>query len=1364
MAKSKPAKATWTDGASRKKQAGVSDMTLLSKITNDEISENLKKRFQNAEIYTYIGNVLISVNPFRDLGIYSPAIMSSYQGKNKLELPPHVYAIAEGSYKNMISYKENQCIIITGESGAGKTEAAKRILEYIAAVSGESTSSIQKVKEMVLATNPLLESFGNAKTLRNNNSSRFGKYLEIQFNLSGEPMGAKITNYLLEKSRVVSQIKNERNFHIFYQITKAASQKYRDMFGITNPQDYNYISSAGCIDVQNINDSSEYSDVLSSMNIIGINEQDQDNLHRLLAAILWIGNVNFTENENSESQVSNPQVVEFIAYLLQTEPEFVASAFETRTIETQRGGRRGSVYKVPLNLTQATAARDALSMAIYTRMFDWIVNRINVSLQANANVSNEIGVLDIYGFEIFEHNSFEQLCINYVNEKLQQIFIELTLKTEQEEYVREKIQWTPIEYFNNQVVCDLIESKRPPGILAAMNDACATAHANSTAADNSLKQRLNSVNSTYFELRDAIFTVKHYAGNVNYEISGMTDKNKDQLFRDHLDLCTNSTNNFLVGLFADSSNSESKKRPPTASDRIKISANELVTKLSNSQPSYIRTIKPNENKSPTEFDDRRVLHQVKYLGLCENIRVRRAGFAYRQTFDKFVERFYLLSPATSYAGEYIWRGDSLSACSQIFRDTNIDRSEWQLGVTKAFIRSPETLFALENMREKYWYNMAVRIQRAWRRYMARKNEAARKIQTAYRRNKYFIKYVQMRDYGQRILDGRKERRRYSLISYRTYFGDYLNVKRSTSGTGAITRTTLNINSSTDVIFSSEIEFLVSRQMRSAKPDNRIMVVTDQYIYIVAQVVERGLYKQQIDQKLAIVSVSKIGMSPYQDGWIVLLVDKNPSFVLKCDFKTELVTHLSILTNGRIPIEVSTKIDYYNKKQKLCKLVYTKNEANQIEIYKNKTVFIASGMPANSPSNPPTRKRANYSLSNTVSKATANAKSSRPQAPSARPIPGSRPPPSVAQQRISMQMPDSQNYSSQPNDNSNNQNPPRNSNNYSPVQPKQMRMPELSSYTAPKPSFVSADRPDIQSFKRPPASNQNRIQYDSPPSNRRESLTKNQESSLSQVSSQNQRNSFDNRQQQLASMFANQQKPSQIAKQPTSNQFQKPKPSAAQPPPPPPPPVNSNPFHKSLYDYSPQNATEMALVSNQKYEIKEKSSNGWWFAINPSGESGWIPSNYLDPNPVKNLPKPSSQAPQPPNFSSPRNNMSNYSKPHDYLSEPKQNDGNPLSLNSNNNSYQSGNTIQNDSMAKLAAALAEWPSNLSETSNLKDRANQSNSQYGNSISSSSTAQQSSFGSNQTNKFGRFQNQPTGQNQTQRMAAANHLDSDDEEAWN
>ena len=406
------AKADWREGF-KKPQAGVSDMTLLTQITNEAVNENLQKRFANGEIYTYIGNVLISVNPFRDLGIYSDETLASYRGKNRLEMPPHVFAIAEGAYYNMVAYKESQCVIISGESGAGKTEAAKRIMQYIAAVSGEGRATgISNIKDMVLATNPLLESFGCAKTLRNNNSSRHGKYLEVMFDTQGAPVGATITNYLLEKGRVVQQVRNERNFHVFYQFTKAASQEQREMFGLQGPEAYAYTADSGCLEVPGIDDRADFAAAQEAMRIIGISPEDQLSILRMLAAILWLGNVNFVENDAGEAQIANTDVPAFVAYLLEVDTNAVQRALTMRIMETQRGGRRGSVYEVPLNAVQAASVRDALSKAIYNNLFDWIVARLNRALNALSGASYVIGVLDIYGFEIFENNSFEQLCIN----------------------------------------------------------------------------------------------------------------------------------------------------------------------------------------------------------------------------------------------------------------------------------------------------------------------------------------------------------------------------------------------------------------------------------------------------------------------------------------------------------------------------------------------------------------------------------------------------------------------------------------------------------------------------------------------------------------------------------------------------------------------------------------------------------------------------------------------------------------------------------------------------------------------------------------------------------------------------------------
>ncbi|KAI8979236.1 P-loop containing nucleoside triphosphate hydrolase protein [Mycotypha africana] len=961
----RPVRADWKEGV-KKKQVGVSDMTLLTKITNEAINENLHKRWSNAEIYTYIGHVLISVNPFRDLGIYTDEILKSYERKNLLEMPPHVFAIAESSYHHMNSYKENQCIIISGESGAGKTEAAKRIMQYIAAVSGDGqNSSIKEIKEMVLATNPLLESFGCAKTLRNDNSSRHGKYLEIQFNAQGEPVGAIITNYLLEKNRVVGQIENERNFHIFYQLTKAASAEYQQTFGLQGPESYLYTSKSGCLDVPAIDDVQDFQATINAMNVIGLQKHEQDEIFKILAIILWLGNILFVEDDNGTAAISDMDVANFIAYLFMVDADSLSKALTSRVMETQRGGRRGSVYEVPLNIVQATAVRDALAKALYERLFEWIVTRVNVSLQARSAHNYTIGVLDIYGFEIFKDNSFEQMCINYVNEKLQQIFIELTLKAEQDEYVREQIQWTPIKFFNNKIVCDLIEEKRPPGIFAALNDACATAHADSSAADNSFVQRLGFLSSNpHFESRGSKFLIRHYAGDVLYNIEGMTDKNKDQLLKDLLNLATSSSNQFISKtLFPERIDPNSKRRPPTAGDKIKQSCNTLVTKLMQCHPSYIRTIKSNDNRSPSEFDEKRVLHQVQYLGLCENIRVRRAGFAYRTTFDKFVERFYLLCPSTGYAGEYIWNRDAQSGALEILKYNNIPAEEWQMGTTKVFIRHPETIFALENLRDKYWHNMATRIQRAWRNYVRYKNECAKKIQRFWRQNKYNIGYLQMREYGHQILGGQKERRRFSLISMRKFTGDYLDIQQG-SGLAAMVRNAIQFKGNEQVVFSMRGNTLVPRAMRSSVPSPRTLVLTNQNLHIIVTT-KNGKMLSMVDEKVISLNIiNGISVSTLQDDWLILHLDSSPDgdVILQCMFKTELLAHISQQTGGRIRVSVLPEIQYKKKGGKSVTMKFVKDETAKGDgTYKSHVVKICSGEPAGSQSRPPCASKSQVSV-------------------------------------------------------------------------------------------------------------------------------------------------------------------------------------------------------------------------------------------------------------------------------------------------------------------------------------------------------------------------------------------------------------------
>lgn len=721
-----------------------------------------------------------------------------------------------------------------------------------------------------------------------------------------------------------------------------------------------YTSRSKCFDVPGIDDTADFRDTLNAMKIIGLSQSEQDDIFRMLATILWLGNVTFVEDDNGNATISDQSVVDFVAYLLEVESAHVNKALTIRVVETARGGRRGSVYEVPLNPTQATAVRDALAKAIYFNLFDWIVERVNVSLRARGAVANSVGILDIYGFEIFDRNSFEQLCINYVNEKLQQIFIQLTLKTEQEEYAREQIKWTPINYFDNKIVCELIEEKRPPGVFAALNDACATAHADSGAADQTFVQRLNALSSNpHFQPRQGQFVIKHYAGDVSYAIDSMTDKNKDQLLKDLLNLVGESSNNFVHSLFPHQVNQDDKRRPPTAGDKIKASANDLVGTLMKATPSYIRTIKPNDNKSPTEYNTGNVMHQIKYLGLQENVRIRRAGFAYRQTFDKFVERFYLLSPKTSYAGDYTWTGDALSGTKQILKDTSIPVEEYQMGVTKAFIKTPETLFALEHMRDRYWHNMAIRIQRAWRNYLRYRTECAIRIQRFWRRISGGGEYQVLRDQGHQVLGGRKERRRFSLLGSRRFLGDYLGIANN-GGSGEMIRKSINLSGHERVLFSCRCDILVTKFGRSSKPGPRILILTNRNVYIVVQAIVNRQLQISSERTVPLGAIKFVGTSTLKDDWFSLGVSspQEPDPLINCIFKTEFFTYLKNAMTGGLNLKIAESIEYNKKPGKPSVVKVVKDPSVQRDdMYKSGTIHTGPGEPPNSRSKPtPKRKQ------------------------------------------------------------------------------------------------------------------------------------------------------------------------------------------------------------------------------------------------------------------------------------------------------------------------------------------------------------------------------------------------------------------------
>ncbi|XP_043972563.1 myosin IEb isoform X1 [Gambusia affinis] len=867
------------------KVSGVDDMVLLSKINEDAITDNLKKRYMDDYIFTYIGPVLISVNPFKQLPYFTEREVEMYQGAAQYENPPHIYALADCMYRNMMIDSENQCVIISGESGAGKTVAAKYIMSYVSKVSGGG-EKVQRVKDIILQSNPLLEAFGNAKTVRNNNSSRFGKYFEIQFSRGGAPDGGKISNFLLEKSRVVSQNPGERNFHIYYQLLGGASGEQRENLGVTTPDYYFYLNQSGTYTVEDVDDRKDFSDTMAAMSVVGLSLDDQDSVLQMVAGILHLGNIGFRE-ENNYAVVESQDFLAFPSFLLGISQDGLCNKLTSRVMDSKWGGKTESI-SVTLNTEQASFSRDALSKALYTRLFDYLVDCVNKAMQKETEELN-VGVLDIYGFEIFQKNGFEQFCINFVNEKLQQIFIELTLKAEQEEYIQEGIRWTPIEYFNNKVVCDLIESKlNPPGVMSVLDDVCATMHAKGEGADQTLLQKLQGQIGTHehFSSWNRGFIIHHYAGKVSYDVVGFCERNRDVLFNDIIELMQSSEYPFIRALFPENLEVEKRGRPTTASSKIKKQANSLVQTLMKCTPHYIRCIKPNETKRPRDWEETRVRHQVEYLGLRENIRVRRAGYAYRRVFNKFLHRYAILTRETWPE----WRGEQRQGVLHLLRSVNMDQDQFQLGTAKVFIKAPESLFLLEEMRERKFNGYARVIQKAWRKHIAVR------------------KYVRMREEASDILLNKKERRKNSIN--RNFVGDYIGTDNHPEIRQFVGRR--------ERMDFADVVVKFDRRFKTTKCD---LILTPKFLYLIGrekvkQGPDKGQIREVLKRKIQLNRIQSVSLSTLQDDFFIVHEEEYDS-VLQSVFKTEflslLVKRYQENTDRKLALKFNNLLEFKVKK-------------------------------------------------------------------------------------------------------------------------------------------------------------------------------------------------------------------------------------------------------------------------------------------------------------------------------------------------------------------------------------------------------------------------------------------------------------------
>uniref|UniRef100_A0A4W3IKH2 Myosin VIIBb n=1 Tax=Callorhinchus milii TaxID=7868 RepID=A0A4W3IKH2_CALMI len=625
---------------------GVEDMIRIGDLDEAGILRNLHIRYNETIIYTYIGSILISVNPYQLLPIYTVDQINLYTNKRIGELPPHVFAIADNCYFNMRKNKQNQCCIISGESGAGKTECTKLLLQFLTAISGQHLW----IEQQILEANPILEAFGNAKTVKNDNSSRFGKYIDIHFNDEGIIMGARIEQYLLEKSRVCQQAPEERNYHIFYCLLMGMSADQKKLLNLGTAGEYKYLTMGNCTSCEGQDDVRHYAHIRSAMKILMFSDIEQWEINRLLAAILHLGNLELEEavyNNLDCCELRESIHLTMATNLLAVNSVDLGNGLTRRSIIT-----RGESLTTPMSKVQASGNRDALVKGIYGHLFVWIVNKINAAIynlpsNRSRDVHRTIGLLDIFGFENFKTNSFEQLCINFANEHLQQFFVRHIFKQEQEEYKREKIGWQHIDFIDNQKTLDVIVNK-PMNIMSIIDEESKFPK----GTDSTLLVKLNSLHSksnVYIPPRsshDPMFGISHFAGVVFYQAKGFLEKNRDQLSTDVIQLMHASRNKFLKTIFQGTDN---HKHLTTLGKQFKQSLDDLMKTLGACQPFFIRCIKPNEFKKPLLFDRELCVRQLQYSGMRETIYIRKSGYPIRYSFLDFVDRYKALLPSSKWS-------------------------------------------------------------------------------------------------------------------------------------------------------------------------------------------------------------------------------------------------------------------------------------------------------------------------------------------------------------------------------------------------------------------------------------------------------------------------------------------------------------------------------------------------------------------------------------------------------------------------------------------------------------------------------------------------------------------------------------------
>ncbi|KAK0635483.1 putative myosin MYO2 [Bombardia bombarda] len=778
------------------------DLTNLSHLNEPAVLQAIRLRYAQKEIYTYSGIVLIATNPFARVdSLYVPGMVQVYAGKQRATQAPHLFAIAEEAFMDMLRDGKNQTIVVSGESGAGKTVSAKYIMRYFATRESPDNpgsrakrgpEAMSKTEEAILATNPIMEAFGNAKTTRNDNSSRFGKYIEIMFDKGTNIIGAKIRTYLLERSRLVFQPLKERNYHIFYQLVAGVSDRERQELGLLPVEQFEYLNQGDTPTIDGVDDKAEFNATRQSLKTIGVTDQQQTEIFKLLAGLLHLGNVKISATRtDSLLAPDEPSLAKACAILGINAPEF------SKWIVKKQLVTRGE--KITSNLTQAQAivVRDSVAKFIYSSLFDWLVEIINHSLATEEvlnRVSSFIGVLDIYGFEHFAKNSFEQFCINYANEKLQQEFNQHVFKLEQEEYLREQIDWTFIDFADNQPCIDLIEGKL--GILSLLDEESRLPMGSDEQFVTKLHHNYAADKNKFYKkprFGKSAFTVCHYAIDVTYESDGFIEKNRDTVPDEHMAVLRASTNMFLRSVLEaasavrekDLASASSNAVKPTAGRRIGVAVNrkptlggifkssliELMHTINNTDVHYIRCIKPNEAKEAWKFEGPMVLSQLRACGVLETVRISCAGYPTRWTYEEFAMRYYMLVPSTQWTSEIREMANAILT-KALGASTGKGLDKYQLGLTKIFFRAGMLAF-LENLRTTRLNDCAILIQKNLKaKYYRKKYLDARAsiiaFQTAARAGKARKQALELRTVKaattiQRIWRGQKQRKEFQRI-------------------------------------------------------------------------------------------------------------------------------------------------------------------------------------------------------------------------------------------------------------------------------------------------------------------------------------------------------------------------------------------------------------------------------------------------------------------------------------------------------------------------------------------------------------------------------------------------------------------------